>query len=70
LPGADYHEGVDYIVAVTPSVGVGVLFFIIMRIIFTADRREREAARKWEREQEHHASHAAATNSDNVREAN
>jgi len=61
---------VDYLIAVTPSIGVGVLFFVIMRLIFTADRREREAARKWEREQEHVSPQMAGVNGDNTREDN
>lgn len=42
----------DYVVAVLPSLGLGFLFFLALRAILTADRREREAALKWEREQD------------------
>lgn len=31
----------DYFIAIAPSLGLGVLFYIIMRAFVTADRRER-----------------------------
>ncbi|HLS13531.1 MAG TPA: hypothetical protein VK095_03375 [Beutenbergiaceae bacterium] len=41
----------DYVVALLPSIGVGTLFFIVMRAILLADRRERAAMRKFEEAQ-------------------
>ncbi len=37
--------------ALLPSIGVGTLFFIVMRAILLADRRERAAMRKFEEAQ-------------------
>lgn len=31
----------DYFIAIAPSLGLGVLFYFIMRAFITADRRER-----------------------------
>ena len=45
----------------TPSVGVGLLFWFAMRKIFRADRHEREALDRMDRE----ALSAAATNPEN-----
>jgi len=36
----------DYVIALAPTVGVGILFFVIMRIFLSADRRERAAQAK------------------------
>lgn len=38
----------DYVVALLPSIGLGVLFVIILRAILLADRRERAAIREFE----------------------
>ncbi|MFC7404442.1 hypothetical protein [Georgenia alba] len=40
----------DYLVALVPSVGTGILFFIAIRAIVRADRKERDAMRKLEQE--------------------
>lgn len=50
-PGA-YDSRVDNLVALLPSLGVGFLFFFVMRAIVHADRREREAVRRAEVEEE------------------
>ena len=42
----------DYLTAILPSVGVLFLFVLAIRAMFQADRRERLAQAKWER-QEH-----------------
>lgn len=31
----------DYIIALAPSIGLGLLFYIVIRAFVTADRRER-----------------------------
>ena len=41
----------DYVVALIPSIGLGVLFVIIIRAIVLADRRERAAIREFEESQ-------------------
>jgi len=38
----------DFVVALVPSIGLGILFVVIMRAILLADRRERAAFRKFE----------------------
>lgn len=37
--------------ALVPSIGVGILFWFVIRSITRADRREREAELEWERHQ-------------------
>ena len=39
----------DVVAALVPSVGVGVLFWFVMRAIIGADRRERAAIARLER---------------------
>jgi hypothetical protein len=41
---------VDYIVALIPSVGTGLLFYFVIRAFVNADRNEREAIRRLEEE--------------------
>lgn len=36
----------DYLIAVAPSIGVGILFYFVVRAFVTADRRERAADAK------------------------
>lgn len=31
----------DYLIAIAPSIGVGILFYVVIRAFITADRRER-----------------------------
>lgn len=42
----------DNLVALVPSIGVGFLFFIAIRAIVHADRRERAAVRRLEEQDE------------------
>ena len=41
---------VDYLVALIPSVGTGILFFIVIRAMVNADRNERAALERMDRE--------------------
>lgn len=50
--------------ALVPSIGVGLLFWFVMRSILRADRGEREAERQAERE--YLALHADSGNSENT----
>jgi len=45
-----YTSAVDYIVALIPSVGTGLLFYFVIRAFVNADRNEREAIRRLEEE--------------------
>ena len=47
-----------YLAALLPTVGVGALFFFIIKNIVEGDRRERLAQSKWDAE--HDAKNAAA----------
>ncbi len=49
--------------AVIPSIGVGVLFWFAMRAIMNADRTERRAIARMEREEEQRAAETAAKDS-------
>ena len=40
------------LIALVPSVGVGVLFYLVVKAMIEGDRRERSAHAKWEKEQE------------------
>ena len=40
----------EYLIAIFPPVAVGVLFFYLIRLIFNADRRERQHVAKLENE--------------------
>ena len=46
-----YTGAVDYVIALLPSIGVGLLFYIVMRTIVNADRNEREAIRRLDEEE-------------------
>lgn len=41
----------DIAAALVPSVGVGLLFWFVVRAILSADRRERAAVAQFEREE-------------------
>ena len=41
----------EYLTAILPSVGVLFLFVLAVRAMFQADRRERLAQAKWERQE-------------------
>lgn len=43
-----YHGPMDHLVALVPSLGVGFLFFLAIRAMVHADRRERTAVRRLE----------------------
>ena len=45
-----YTRGVDFLVALIPSIGVGILFFIVIRAMVNADRNERAARQRLEEE--------------------
>ncbi|MEO7130865.1 MAG: hypothetical protein ABIZ07_05765 [Dermatophilaceae bacterium] len=47
-----------YILALLPTVGIGALFYVIMKNILEADRSERLAQAKWEAEQDRQAERA------------
>ncbi|MFD1719825.1 hypothetical protein [Georgenia deserti] len=40
----------DYLVALVPSIGTGILFYVAIRAIVTADRKERAALREQDRQ--------------------
>jgi hypothetical protein len=42
---------VDALIALVPSVGVGLLFWLALRAMVNGDRREREALARMEREE-------------------
>jgi hypothetical protein len=55
-----------YVLAIVPTVGVGALFYFVIKSILEGDRRERLAQAKWEaehdrREQEQKATEGGAT---------
>ncbi len=41
---------VNYLVALLPSIGVGILFYIVIRALVNADRNERAALKRLEEE--------------------
>ncbi len=41
----------EFLIAILPSVGVLLLFVLAIRAMFQADRRERLAQAKWERQE-------------------
>jgi hypothetical protein len=46
-------EGIDIgfeLSAFIPSIGVGLIFWFVLRSIIRADRAERDAATRWDRE--------------------
>ena len=57
----------DYVVALLPSIGLGVLFVIILRAILFADRRERAAIAEFEAQEKQQVS-PSATERDNSAE--
>lgn len=40
----------EYFVAIAPSLGVGILFYIVIRAFITADRRERAVDAEFRKE--------------------
>ncbi|PFG39209.1 hypothetical protein ATJ97_1706 [Georgenia soli] len=41
----------DYLVALVPSLGTGLLFYFVIRAFVNADRNEREALRRLDEEE-------------------
>ena len=41
---------IPYVLAIVPTIGVGALFYFIIKSILEGDRRERLAQAKWEAE--------------------
>lgn len=39
-----------YIIAIAPTIGVAILFYIVIKAIIEGDRRERRAVAQWEAE--------------------
>ena len=61
-----------YVLAIVPTVGVGVLFYFVIKSILEGDRRERIAHAKWEKEHqagENGTQSAPVTTSDDVNRA-
>ncbi|WP_152192738.1 hypothetical protein [Georgenia satyanarayanai] len=46
----------DYVVALLPSIGLAIIFVVVLRAILFADRRERAAIRELENEANNSAS--------------
>lgn len=40
----------EYLIAIAPSLGVGILFYIVVRAFITADRRERAVDAEFRKE--------------------
>ena len=55
-PDACDHGGMDavipYVLALVPTIGVGTLFYYVIKNILEGDRRERLAQSKWEAQQD------------------
>jgi hypothetical protein len=49
--GEVWNAAFPYVAALLPTIGVGFLFYHIMKYILEGDRRERLAQARWEREQ-------------------
>lgn len=49
------------VVAIVPSIGVGFLFYKVIRTIIESDRNERLAHSRWEAEQEGRDGHMEST---------
>ena len=48
--GPAYNRAVDYIIALIPSIGTGILFYVVIRAFVNADRNERAALERIEAE--------------------
>ncbi|PYG01116.1 hypothetical protein SAMN05216184_102277 [Georgenia satyanarayanai] len=46
----------DYVVALLPSIGLAIIFVVVLRAILFADRRERAAIRELEKKMDNSAS--------------
>jgi hypothetical protein len=47
-----------YVLAIVPTIGVGALFYFVIKSILEGDRRERLAQARWEAEQDRRQSAA------------
>ncbi|TQJ49380.1 hypothetical protein [Phycicoccus sp. SLBN-51] len=45
------NDVMPYVIALVPSVGVGILFWIVIKNMIEGDRKERIAHSQWEAEQ-------------------
>ena len=45
---------VNALIALVPSAGVGVLFYLVIKAMIEGDRRERAAHARWEKEHSDH----------------
>ena len=45
------NDVMPYVIALVPSVGVGILFWIVIKNMIEGDRKERLAHSQWEAEQ-------------------
>lgn len=52
----------DYVVALLPSIGLAIIFVVVLRAILFADRRERAAIRELENETDNSSSRVAHEN--------
>ena len=55
---------IPYVLAIVPTIGVGALFYFVIKSILEGDRRERLAQARWEAE--HDRREAAATDTSNA----
>lgn len=46
------NDVMPYVIALVPSVGVGILFWIVIKNMIEGDRKERLAHSQWEAEEE------------------
>ena len=49
------NDVMPYVIALVPSVGVGILFWIVIKNMIEGDRKERIAHSQWEAEQKRRA---------------
>lgn len=52
------NDVMPYVIALVPSVGVGILFWIVIKNMIEGDRKERLAHSQWEAEQKRIAEEA------------
>ena len=55
------NDVMPYVIALVPSVGVGILFWIVIKNMIEGDRKERLAHSQWDREHEKEQSREKAT---------
>ena len=52
------NDVMPYVIALVPSVGVGILFWIVIKNMIEGDRKERLAHSQWEAEEKRRAEQA------------